>query len=317
MTTHTIGPGETLSGIARRYGTSVAELQRLNGIADPNMIRAGSALVVKTPAAPAVAPAAAKAGTAATAKSSPTTLFGSVVASCPASAARNAPRWRAAGDDHASVLYADARGDSKAEGLLGSASGEISAGAVKMDHAGYLGNPYVGGSHKMELWTAEAKAAGGVVHGAGGTASAKATWHSGEGTLFVGTDQNNPWAEGGGAYSLLQAEAKVDALVGSDGRRAGLAVGGQAMATTAAGDLKGEISIPIPFTDWTISLRGKGGGSVGSVGAAGEAHAYKDLQTSRYHAGMGGEAAALVGIKADFDLSVGPRYANRERTVGP
>jgi type VI secretion system secreted protein VgrG len=165
--------------------------------------------------------------------------------------------------------------------------------------------------------TAEAKASGGVVAGVGGTASAKAALMTQEGSLFVGTSQNNPWAEAGGEYSLLQAEAKADALLGSDGRRAGFALGGKAGSAVASGDLKGEINIPIPFTDWTLSLRGKGGGSVGAVGAGAGAHAIKDLETGRYHMGAWGEAAVLAGLKGDVDLSVGPSYSSRERNNGP
>ncbi|MFX7760058.1 LysM domain-containing protein, partial [Acinetobacter baumannii] len=46
MTVHTVQRGETLSAIARRNGTTVAELQRLNGISNPNMIASGQRLVV-------------------------------------------------------------------------------------------------------------------------------------------------------------------------------------------------------------------------------------------------------------------------------
>ena len=42
--THTVRAGETLSGIARQYRTTVADLQRLNGIANTNMIRVGQVL---------------------------------------------------------------------------------------------------------------------------------------------------------------------------------------------------------------------------------------------------------------------------------
>jgi len=41
---HRVGPGEALSVIARRYGTSVRELVMLNGLASPNRIRAGAML---------------------------------------------------------------------------------------------------------------------------------------------------------------------------------------------------------------------------------------------------------------------------------
>ncbi len=42
--THVVRSGETLSGIAERYGTSVAALARLNGIANPDRIAAGQSL---------------------------------------------------------------------------------------------------------------------------------------------------------------------------------------------------------------------------------------------------------------------------------
>ncbi|HET6565983.1 MAG TPA: LysM peptidoglycan-binding domain-containing protein, partial [Xanthomonadales bacterium] len=44
--THKVRPGENLSGIARRYRVSVAELQRWNNIRDPRSLRAGVNLVV-------------------------------------------------------------------------------------------------------------------------------------------------------------------------------------------------------------------------------------------------------------------------------
>ncbi|WP_135257678.1 LysM peptidoglycan-binding domain-containing M23 family metallopeptidase [Thermus caldilimi] len=45
--THTVAPGETLFSIARRYGTTVEALARLNGLQDPNRIRVGQVLRVR------------------------------------------------------------------------------------------------------------------------------------------------------------------------------------------------------------------------------------------------------------------------------
>lgn len=44
--TYVIQPGDTLSGIAQSYGTSVTELVKINGLADQNKIYAGSTLKV-------------------------------------------------------------------------------------------------------------------------------------------------------------------------------------------------------------------------------------------------------------------------------
>ncbi|MBF0714970.1 LysM peptidoglycan-binding domain-containing protein [Gemelliphila palaticanis] len=44
--TYTVVSGDTLSGIAQRFGTTVAELQRLNGIVNPNLIHVGQVLVI-------------------------------------------------------------------------------------------------------------------------------------------------------------------------------------------------------------------------------------------------------------------------------
>ncbi|MCA5963386.1 LysM peptidoglycan-binding domain-containing protein [Blautia sp. RD014234] len=38
--------GDTLSGIAARFGTTVSQLAAVNGIADPNLIYAGEVLTV-------------------------------------------------------------------------------------------------------------------------------------------------------------------------------------------------------------------------------------------------------------------------------
>ena len=43
---HTVQPGESLSAIARAYGTDVATLMRINGLSDANLIRSGQKLAV-------------------------------------------------------------------------------------------------------------------------------------------------------------------------------------------------------------------------------------------------------------------------------
>ena len=45
-TTYTVQAGDTLSGIAAKYGTTYQELAALNGISDPNVIHVGQVLLV-------------------------------------------------------------------------------------------------------------------------------------------------------------------------------------------------------------------------------------------------------------------------------
>ncbi len=67
-----VRPGETLSGIAEKYSTSVTRLRSLNALGRTSMIRAGQVIRVPAPAAPApeaeTAPAPAPSGTAAPAE---------------------------------------------------------------------------------------------------------------------------------------------------------------------------------------------------------------------------------------------------------
>ena len=43
---HTVQPGETLSQIAKQYGTTVADLQELNGLSDADYVRSGQLLLI-------------------------------------------------------------------------------------------------------------------------------------------------------------------------------------------------------------------------------------------------------------------------------
>jgi LysM repeat protein len=43
-TTYTVRPGDTLSAIAARYGTTVQAIAELNGIENPSLIRVGQVL---------------------------------------------------------------------------------------------------------------------------------------------------------------------------------------------------------------------------------------------------------------------------------
>lgn len=220
---------------------------------------------------------------------------------------------RMGGDDNVDVMFAEAGGSVSAGDGRVTAQGEAALGMVRMDHAGHI-TEQIGGSHKLQTFTADAKIYRSVgTTGFGTEAAASARMIEQEASVFAGDDENNPHSEVGAGFAMMKAEAKGDVLFGSDGRRAGIALGGKAGASTVEGDIKAELNIPLPFTDWTISLRGKMSGDAGSVGAGGGAHAYKDLETGRYHAGAFGKVAAFLGIGGDVDFSLGPPYSSRDR----
>lgn len=55
--TYTVQAGDTLSGIAERFGTTVAELVRLNNIQDPDLIYVGQVLIIPDGPSPPPPPA--------------------------------------------------------------------------------------------------------------------------------------------------------------------------------------------------------------------------------------------------------------------
>lgn len=220
----------------------------------------------------------------------------------------------AAYEENVKALYLTVDGNAKAEGLLGSFDGKIELGAIDLQGADHFGDSkYFGGSGKMKAMTAGAEISGGVVAGYGVRGKAEASMVEGGVSTFVGTDENNPYAEAGVGVKLLSAEAKGESLLGSDGHWAGIAASGSVGASAISGEGKGEINIPIPFTDWTLGIAGKGELSAGAVGAGAGGHLKKNLKTGRYHAGASGELSVLGGLGAALDLSIGPKYTDRKR----
>jgi hypothetical protein len=270
------------------------------------------------PAAPAAAQDGAAAGEAA-ADGEEDTPPGEVVCNCDQDGGekKEPAKIRAGGDENVDVFYAEAGGDAASEGALGRAEGQVGVGMTRMEHAGHFGDAPVGGSHTLENFTAAAEGEAGLVHGVGARGKAEARMVKQGASVFAGSDMNNPLAEVGGEYELMSAEAKGNILLGSDGKRAGVGGGFGLGAAAAKADAVGEFNIPIPFTDWTISGRGKGGVSAGALAVGGKAHALKNLETGRYHAGVGGKVAALLGLELDVDLSIGPGYSDRKRPDGP
>ncbi len=218
-------------------------------------------------------------------------------------------------DKLSKFFYAEGSLEVEREGLVGRLLGKFDAGLAKWDTSGHFFDafPYVGGYTKGDVLRVQAKDELGFVHGGGHTISGKASGASAEGGFFVGNDENNPWYQVGVKGAAGQAEATGEGLVGHDGRRTGVAVGGKVAAEGLAGDVISEVNIPIPFTDYSISARGKLGGSAYSVGGEGRGYGFYDSETERTHAGLAGEIDAGLGLGGALDLSIGKRYEDRNR----
>ena len=132
---------------------------------------------------------------------------------------------------------------------------------------------------------------------------------------ILGSDKNNPLLEVGGEANVVQAKAKGDLLIGDDGRRVGLSVGGGVGFTSASVDGKVELNIRIPFTDYSFSIRGGGGVSApGSLGVAAGGHGYYDKNEKRAHLGaFAGGKLGIGGVDVGLDISFGRKYQSRER----
>lgn len=242
-------------------------------------------------------------------------MLDTVACGAPATPAPSPPRLKKAAqsyklnpdndDDWEKAIYADYKGsDFDGDGAID--THEVGAGIVSVSKRGQQGN--VGGMIKVETLTAK----GSVFQNKGGVrAEGKVVGVGEELSVFVGPkgdNGKNPYLEAGGQGELFVAEAKGEALLGYDGRRIGVGAWGKAGAAVLAGEAKGRVGIPIPFTDWTIDIKAGVAGDVGSIGGEIGGMAFWDKQESRLHV-MGAFAAKfLAGLGLKFDISIGKKF---------
>ncbi|WP_051330136.1 type VI secretion system Vgr family protein [Niveispirillum irakense] len=224
--------------------------------------------------------------------------------------------WRMGGTDNVDAIYTKTKGEITREGWLGRAEGEVEFGLAALTQSGSFFDGLVHVQHKLSTNVGKVKGSVGAVKGVGGQFSAEASKVDHSINVAVGSDPNNPFAQTNVGYKLLTAQARGGMLIGSDGRFSGIMGSLGATAKAAEGTVKGEINLPLPFTDRELSIRGAVSPKAG-VGVDGSFHAVKDLQSGRYHVGVAGEVAAALGIGGDLDLSVGPPYQSTERPLGP
>ena len=209
-----------------------------------------------------------------------------------------------ASDEKVKTAYLDTQ--TKFEDGHGEAKLEVGLAKTK---EGVVEGEYGGAAGQVSVFTGEASAQGGYGYGAGGKAQAEVSMGEVAGSVYAGSDSNNPVLEVGLSGKGPSASAKGDILIGDDGRRVGIALGGKVEANVAEGKVKGESCFNIPFTDKNVCVNGSVSGSVG-VGGAISTGTYYDRETGRVHSNAE-LAAGPAG--AQLDVSIGNRYENRER----
>jgi uncharacterized Zn-binding protein involved in type VI secretion len=222
-------------------------------------------------------------------------------------------------EDFEKVLYADHKGEftTNPDGTVHFKQ-EVGAGLVSISKQGETKSGWGGRFKVSELnATASVEGGGGMVGGqatGGIKGEAKASVVSGEVSVYKGPpgdNGKNPYAEVGASGDLLTASASGDVLNGYDGKRIGVGAMGSAGAAVASGEAKARTSIGLGWLglkDWTIDIRGKTSGSVGSAEIGGGAMAFYDTQEKRFYLQGAIKLAALLGFGLDIDISIGKKF---------
>ena len=222
-------------------------------------------------------------------------------------------------EDFEKALYADHKGEfnKNPDGSVRFKQ-EVGAGLVSMSKQGETKNGW-GGRFKMSNYNASASVEGGgaVVAGqalGGAKGEAKASVVSAEASVYKGPpgdNGKNPYLEVGGSGDLLVASASGDVLRGYDGKRIGFGAMGSASAAVASGEAKARSSIGLGWLglkDWTIDVRAKTSGSVGSAEIGGGGMVFFDKEEKRFYVQGLIKIAAFLGIGIDVDISIGKKF---------
>lgn len=198
------------------------------------------------------------------------------------------------GDQHAGFGYGQSSGYTNRWGAQRQVKGSVehADGTYNVPGGGTVTGSFDGLSGTAEAH-AGVGAAGASAQVAGVTGQVRAT---------------NPDGSYAGAQGTIgSAQAGIDILCGTDGRRTGIGLGGALQASVAEGQIDSGQSFGIPFTDYNIIVGGTVGGSVGSVGGAANVGAYHDAADDRVHLAGMIDIEAVIGAKLGLDISFGRR----------
>lgn len=195
-------------------------------------------------------------------------------------------------------------------------SGKLEFVWVELDGVGTMDLPLIGpvgaaGKYQAVpgILSLDAGSSGKGEYDVGGQALIAAA--KAQGSVFHGSDPNNPNVEIGVAGNFLHAEAAGHATQGEGGKTTGVALRGKAAAEVVSGDIFSEQNIDTGDGN-SISMREKVSGSLITAGGEVGGWAENDHETGRNHVGGVGEVKAGGGIGLAGDVSYGPKYKNRD-----
>ncbi|WP_231889271.1 type VI secretion system tip protein TssI/VgrG (plasmid) [Tistrella mobilis] len=243
--------------------------------------------------------------------------YGDYVQNQPATPGTEGDReaWKAEGEAWAGTRDGDG-GTARVMGGEGSVTAddgrveaEFKGGGAFLD--GDLEGEYGSVGGKLNVLGAEGKGHAGVGYGAGAYGEARASMIDANVRGALG-DLETGGVGGQAEYRQMAASAKGEILLGDDGRRAGLALGGMASASALEGGLQGDVTIPIGWLPWvpddyTINLQGRLTGAAGTVAASAGGFGYYDYGgDGRVHGGAYAKLGAILGAGVRLKGSIGP-----------
>jgi uncharacterized Zn-binding protein involved in type VI secretion len=207
---------------------------------------------------------------------------------------------------------AQADGSSDKNGAKGSASAEAHVGRGRKQGSVKVAGGELGGQAEGDLIAGDGQARGGYSkYGSGGSAEAQAKGVGVGGKAYygpAGDGGNNPYVEVGANATGGSAEAKGDLLVGDDGNRVGVAMGGKAELGGGVGQVSERITIPL-WGDNNIQIGAYQEGKLAEVGGGAGGHAYYDKNAQRVNLGFFAGLELWAGAEVGYNISIGKKVS--------
>lgn len=302
---------------ARQKAAEIATGARQVGVKAQEQARATAEKAAAAAKWAAAATSKAAAGAAQQAKKAAAQVADSAAALKKAAAAKGAAVKAQAAKQAASAANAAKKAFEQAKTKFQNAVAKRPAAACQVPPPVNKTRPYIDGNtaalydvqtpgHGLSVAKIESASEPGNVAVSGSVFSTRHTTYEG--------DLCNPARRSDLEMAIGSGEAKLRVLLGYANRRVGLGAGGSLSASAVGVSAAEERNFDLPFRDWSVSVRLKGGAEAASVGAGAGAHGYVDLDEKRAHLKGFLSVEALKGFNLGLDISIGKKYGTTQRT---